>query len=143
MERLLVCLSILMVSTSAFSQNGTETCTDKKIFLRDICKEQVLQGEKAIFKGCANGFSYEVSSGKNSSKEDFVTSDIQCKILEVRMKDGIETRTSYFDEFNKKVVVYQHDNGLSNAYVYGKTGYYHITKFASGDSIYNFHSFEH
>lgn len=141
-KTILVIITLLLTSTS-YSQNGSETCIDKKIFLRDICKTQELNKGIVHFGECANGFSYEISTDGKTADSSFITTEIQCKILEVRKQDGIETRTTYFDESNKKVVVYQHLNGLANAYVYGHTGYYHITKFASGDSIYNFHSFEH
>lgn len=136
-------LALLIIFTSNFSMAGTgaSTCANKKMFLRDICKEQKLDGQSTHFDQCANGFSYEISTEGIEVDSDFVTTDIQCKMVEIRNIDGIETRTAYFDKSNQKVVVYQHDNGLSNAYVYGHTGYYHITQFASGDSIYNFHSF--
>ncbi|MCJ8275419.1 MAG: hypothetical protein HRT44_05560 [Bdellovibrionales bacterium] len=142
MAKTILTLMIITFSLPSYSQTGTETCVDKKMFLRDICKSQELKNSKAIFSNCANGFEYEVSMDGKNIDSSFVTTDIQCKIVEVRQQDGIETRTEYFDEINKKVVVYQHDNGISNAYVYGHTGYYHITKFASGDSIFNFHTFE-
>ena len=142
MAKPLLALIIILFSIPSFSQTGTETCIDKKFFLRDICKAQELKGSTALFSQCANGFNYEVSMDGKDVDTSFVTTEIQCKVVEVRKQDGIETRTAYFDQFNKKVVVYEHDNGLSNAYVYGHTGYYHITKFATGDSIFNFHSFE-
>ena len=132
---------ILTFANVSLSYTGEITCQDKKMFLRDICKTQELKKDVAHFSNCANGFSYEISTN-GEVESDFVTTEIQCKMVEVRMQDGIETRTAYFDKSNNKVVVYQHDNGLANAYVYGSTGYYHITQFASGDSIFNFHSFE-
>ena len=142
MRRLNLILLSLFISNISLADTGYETCNEKKRFLRDICKSQNLNGEIAEFSQCANGFSYEISTQKIEVNSDFVTTDIQCKLVEVRKQDGIETRTAYFDKSNKKVVVYQHDNGLANAYVYGHTGYYHITQFATGDSIYNFYSFE-
>ena len=142
MAKTILTIIIMLISIPSYSQTGTETCVDKKMYLRDICKQQELEGETAKFSQCANGFSYEISTDGADVDSSFVTTNIQCKVLEVRKQDGIETRTAYFDELNKKVVVYEHDNGISNAYVYGHTGYYHITKFATGDSIFNFHSFE-
>lgn len=141
MKKGFLAILLLTFSQVSFSYTGANTCEDKKMFLRDICKQQELNGNTAVFKQCANGFSYEISTD-GQVESDFVTTDIQCKMVEVRMQDGIETRTAYFDKSNNKVVVYKHDNGLANAYVYGSTGYYHITQFASGDSIFNFHSFE-
>lgn len=141
MKNLLLALSVLFAANASFAETGAKTCLDKKMYLRDICKSQKLKGDNVTFDQCANGFSYEISTNGENVDADFVTTDIQCKMVEIRMQDGIETRTAYFDAANKKVVVYQHDNGLANAYVYGHTGYYHITKFASGDSIFNFHSF--
>jgi len=142
MKKLVLAISVLLMTNVAVAATGTKTCIDKQMFLRDICKAQKLTGNTAHFSQCANGFSYEISTEGIDIQSDFITTDIQCKMVEVRMQDGIETRTAYFDKTNSKVVVYQHDNGLSNAYVYGYTGYYHITQFASGDSIFNFHSFE-
>ncbi len=142
MKNLVLILASLFVCNSAFSHTGEKTCDDKKMFLRDICKAQDLKGSVALFSECANGFDYEISTKDAVVESDFVTTDISCKMVEIRKQDGIETRTAYFDQSNNKVVVYQHDNGLANAYVYGQTGYYHITQFASGDSIFNFHSFE-
>lgn len=142
MTKTILTLIILSFSATSFAQTGTETCADKKMYLRDICKAQSLNKSITSFSQCANGFDYEISTDGKDIDSTYVTTDIQCKMVEIRKQDSIETRTAYFDEFNKKVVVYQHDNGLSNAYVYGHTGYYHITKFASGDSIFNFHSFE-
>lgn len=142
MAKSILTVIIFLFSLPSFSQTGTETCIEKQYFLRDICKAQDLKGSTVLFSQCANGFNYEVSMDGKDVDTSFVTTEIQCKVVEVRKQDGIETRTAYFDQFNKKVVVYEHDNGLSNAYVYGHTGYYHITKFATGDSIFNFHSFE-
>lgn len=139
--KLTLALSILLLSNVSLADTGAKTCVDKKMYLRDICKSQKLEGQTTYFDQCANGYSYEISTDGKNVDPDFVTTDIQCKMVEIRMQDGIETRTAYFDASNSKVVVYQHDNGLANAYVYGHTGYYHITKFASGDSIFNFHSF--
>ena len=139
----LICFTMtVLICSIGHSADGTSTCMNKKMFLRDICKSQKLENSITHFDNCANGYSYEISTDGRNVDPDFVTTDIQCKMVEVRKTDGIETRTAYFDEANNKVVVYQHDNGLANAYVYGHTGYYHITKFASGDSIFNFHSFE-
>ena len=132
MNRVFLAIIILFFTNVSMSYTGADTCAEKKMFLRDICKVQKLDNKVTQFDQCANGFSYEITTdGKHSS--DFVTTDIQCKMVEVRMQDGIETRTAYFDKANQKVVVYKHDNGLANAYVYGQTGYYHITQFASGD----------
>ena len=143
MNQLILAVTIVVTASVSFADMGTKTCTDKKMYLRDICKTQKLDGAVTQFGECANGYSYEISTEGIDADADFVTSDdIRCKMVELRMEDGIETRTAYFDKLNQKVVVYQHDNGLANAYVYGHTGYYHITKFASGDSIFNFHSFE-
>ena len=142
MTKIILTLIIFSFSLPSYSQTGTETCVDKKMYLRDICKAQELKGSLVTFDQCANGFSYEISTDGKNVDNSFVTTDIQCKVFEVRKQGGIESRTVYFDKINKKVVVYEHDNGISNAYVYGHTGYYHITKFATGDSIFNFHSFE-
>lgn len=142
MKNLGLAILTVLISNVSFADLGTNTCNEKKMFLRDICKVQELKGTTAHFQQCANGYKYEISTKEIDVNSDFVTTDIQCKMVEVRMQDGIETRTAYFDKSNNKVVVYKHDNGLANAYVYGHTGYYHITQFASGDSIYNFHSFE-
>lgn len=142
MKKTILTLIILGFSATSYSQTGSETCFEKKMYLRDICKAQELKNNLTLFSQCANGYDYEISTDGKDIDSTFVTTSIQCKMVEVRKQDGIETRTAYFDESNKKVVVYQHDNGLANAYVYGHTGYYHITKFASGDSIFNFHSFE-
>lgn len=144
MNKMILATITLLWSSFSYAETGAVTCNDKKMFLRDICKVQKLEGDVAQFSECANGFKYEISANKENLKvnSDFVTTEIQCKMVEVRMQDGIESRTVYLDKSNNKVVVYQHDNGLSNAYVYGHTGFYHITQFASGDSIYNFHSFE-
>ena len=141
MKNLVLILASLFISNIALSYSGEKTCDDKKMFLRDICKSQDLNGNVTLFSECANGYSYEISTKDAVVESDFVTTDIQCKMVEIRKQDGIETRTAYFDKSNNKVVVYKHDNGLANAYVYGQTGYYHITQFASGDSIFNFHSF--
>ena len=134
--------TFLLFASTAYAESGAETCSDKKSFLRDICKVQNLKGTTAHFSQCANGYSYEISTDGKNVESSFVTTDISCKVVEVRNQDGIEKRTAYYDNLNSKVVVYDHFNGISNAYVYGHTGYYHITKFASGDSIFNFHSFE-
>lgn len=142
MFQIATAVSVLLITTLANASSGLQTCNEKKLFLRDVCKAQKLDGQTTQFSQCANGFSYEISTDGKNNDPDFVTTDIQCKMVEVRNQDGIEKRTAYFDQNNKKVVVYQHENGLANAYVYGHTGYYHITKFASGDSIFNFHSFE-
>jgi hypothetical protein len=142
MKKIVIVLTLLLTANVSYSDSGAKTCQDKKMFLRDICKSQKLNGETAIFNQCANGYTYEISTDGKNVDPQFVTTDIQCKMVEIRMQDGIESRTAYFDATNNKVVVYQHDNGLSNAYVYGSTGYYHVTKFASGDSIFNFHSFD-
>lgn len=142
MKKLVLAITVLLTSNISFSYTGAETCKDKKMFLRDICKSQKLEGTTAEFSDCANGYSYEISTGGINVVSDFVTTEISCKMVEIRKQDGIETRTAYFDNSNNKVVVYQHDNGLANAYVYGHHGFYHITQFASGDSIYNFHSFD-
>jgi hypothetical protein len=142
MKNIILAISVLLYAQVSLANLGLNTCDDKKRYLRDICKSQKLYNSAAHFSECANGFQYEISSESLVIESDFVTTDIQCKMVEVRNQDGIETRTSYFDKSNNKVVVYQHDNGLANAYVYGHTGYYHITQFASGDSIYNFHSFD-
>jgi len=142
MARLAIVISIMFMAQASYSSSGTKTCADKKMFLRDVCKSQKLVGETSHFSQCANGYSYEISTDGKNVDHDFVTTEIQCKMVEIRNQDGIERRTAYFDNTNKKVVVYQHDNGLSNAYVYGHTGYYHITQFASGDAIFNFHSFD-
>ena len=142
MNKLALAISVLLLSSVSYAGTGAKTCADKKMFLRDICKSQKLVGTTVQFSQCANNFTYEISTEGIDVDTDFVTTDIQCKMVEVRMQDGIETRTAYFDKTNSKVVVYQHDNGLANAYVYGHTGYYHITQFATGDSIFNFHSFE-
>ena len=142
MKNTFLTLAILFMAIPSYAGTGTETCFDKKYFLRGICKSQKLVGQTVHFDQCANGFSYEVSMDGQNIESDFVTTDIQCKLVEIRMQDGIESRTAYFDKDNKKTVVYQHDNGLANAYIYGHTGYYHITQFASGDSIFKFHSFE-
>lgn len=142
MDKLAIAIITLFVSNMTIAASGFETCADKKMFLRDICKEQRLLGETVHFSQCANSFSYEISTDGKNVDPEFVTTDIQCKMVEIRQQDGIETRTAYFDKTNRKVVIYKHDNGLSNAYVYGHTGYYHITQFASGDSIFNFHSFD-
>lgn len=142
MKKLALAISILFIANVSYADGGKQTCIDKKMFLRDICKSQSLNGDTTRFDQCANGFTYEISTDGKDVDSTFVTTDITCKMVEIRMQDGIETRTAYFDKSNNKVVVYQHDNGLANAYVYGHTGYYHITKFASGDSIFNFHSFE-
>ena len=141
MDKLTLAITILLLTFTSGAHTGTNTCMDKKMYLRDICKSQKLEGTTAHFQQCANGYSYEITSDGIDVESDFVTTEIECKMVEARMEDGIETRTTYFDVTNQKVVVYKHDNGLSNAYVYGHTGYYHITKFASGDSIFNFHSF--
>lgn len=141
MAKLLLTITTLLIANVSNADTGANTCREKKMYLRDICKQQQLKGNTVTFNQCANGFTYEISTDGKNITSDFVTSDIQCKMVEIRMQDGIETRTAYFDAKNKKVVVYQHENGLENAYVYGHTGYYHITKFASGDSIVNFHSF--
>ena len=142
--KLISILTLTLLGTlSAQAGEGKKTCVEKAMFLRDICKSQKLTGHVTHFSQCANSFSYEISTEGIEADADFVTSeDIQCKMVEIRQTDGIESRTAYFDKSNKKVVVYQHDNGLANAYVYGHTGYYHITKFATGDSIFNFHSFD-
>lgn len=141
MDKILLILAALGFVNVSNADTGKNTCVEKTMYLRDICKNQVLKGHTVGFSNCANGFSYEISTDGKNIDSDFVTSEIQCKMVEIRMQDGIETRTAYFDANNKRVVVYQHENGLENAYVYGHTGYYHITKFASGDSIVNFHSF--
>lgn len=142
MKYLSLAISTLLFCNVSIADTGEKTCADKKMFLRDICKTQELKNNTSHFGQCANGFDYEISTKEIDVDSDFVTTDVQCKMVEIRKKDGIETRTAYFDKANQKVVVYHHDNGLANAYVYGRTGYYHITQFASGDSIYNFHSFE-
>lgn len=141
MKTTILAILVLLVANISQADTGAKTCMNKQMYLRDICQSQKLVGETVHFNQCANGYSYEISTDGKNVDPDFVTTDIECKMVEVRMEDGIETRTAYFDASNSKVVVYQHDNGLSNAYVYGHTGYYHITKFASGDSIFNFHSF--
>lgn len=142
MKNLILAISVLVTASVSFADTGTKTCLNKQMYLRDICKAQKLDGETVHFDQCANGYSYEISTNGKNIDTDFVTTDIQCKMVEIRKQDGIDSRTAYFDASNSKVVVYQHDNGLANAYVYGHTGYYHITKFASGDSIFNFHSFK-
>ncbi len=142
MKKLILAILVLTTANIVSAASGANTCAEKQMFLRDICKSQKLDGKTANFSQCANGFSYEISTDGINVDSDFVTTDVQCKMVEVRMQDGIESRTSYFAADNQKVIVYQHDNGLANAYVYGLTGYYHITQFASGDSIFNFHSFE-
>ncbi len=142
MKKLALTIMTLLLCNISLAESGERTCADKKMFLRDICKSQDLNGSVTLFSECANGYKYEISTKDAVVETDFVTTDIQCKMVEIRKQDGIETRTAYFDQSNNKVVVYQHDNGLANAYVYGQTGYYHITQFASGDSIFNFHSFE-
>ena len=134
--------SILLFTFTAQSQTGTESCLNKKSYLRDICTKQSLEGNTAIFSGCANGFSYEISTEKGQIDTNLIRSEVSCKVVEVRKFAGINERISYYDDFNNKAVVYKHNNGLSYSYVYGKTGYYHITELASGDSIYNFYSFE-
>jgi uncharacterized membrane protein len=143
MKQLVFLIIVFGISGVSSADMGTKTCIDKKMYLRDICKNQVLNGDVSEFSDCANGFTYQISTQNINADSDFITSDqIGCKMVEIRKQDGIESRTSYFDQSNQKVVVYQHENGLANAYVYGHTGYYHITKFASGDSIFNFHSFD-
>lgn len=143
MKLITVFITIIISAHTGQADSGQQTCEDKKMYLRDICKSQKLEGNVAHFDKCANNFSYEISTQGIDVNTDFVTSDIvNCKMVEIRKQDGIDSRTAYFDNKNQKVVIYQHDNGLANAYVYGHTGYYHITKFASGDSIFNFHSFE-
>jgi hypothetical protein len=144
MAKLTLAITFLLSANVSIADTGNKNCIEKKSFLRDICKEQKLEGTTAHFSECANGFSYEIVNDKQNLQvdSDFVTTEIQCKMVEVRQQDGIESRTTYFDRSNQKVVVYQHENGLANAYVYGHHGFYHITQFASGDSIYNFHSFD-
>ncbi len=142
MAKLILAITLIFGANFSNADTGINSCNEKKMFLRDICKTQKLNGNVTHFDQCANSFSYEISTHKIEINSDFVTTDIKCKMVEVRKQDGIESRTTYFDQSNQKVVVYQHDNGLANAYVYGHTGFYHITQFASGDSIYNFHSFE-
>lgn len=142
MKNLALTLATLLFSTTVWGNQGLTTCFDKKVFLSDICKIQKNDGNTTHFQDCANEIQYEITTEKVDVQSTYVTTDIQCKMVEIRKQDSIESRTSYFDKSNNKVVVYKHDNGLSNAYVYGKTGYYHITEFATGDSIYNFHSFD-
>lgn len=143
MKLIIAFITITLSAHTSQADMGEKTCLDKKMYLRDICKSQRLEGSVAHFEQCANNFSYEISTQGIDADTDFVTSEeINCKMVEIRKQDGIDSRTAYFDKKNQKVVVYQHDNGLANAYVYGHTGYYHVTKFASGDSIFNFHSFE-
>ncbi len=141
MAKLIMAITLIFTANFSKADTGLESCKEKKIFLRNICKTQKLEQNTTHFGECANGFSYEISTQQIEVDSDFVTTDIQCKMVEVRNQDGIDSRTTYLDKSNQKVVVYQHDNGLANAYVYGHTGFYHITQFASGDSIYNFHSF--
>lgn len=140
--KIILAISTLLFTLSAQSQTGAESCLDKKSYLRDICTQQNLKGNTAHFSGCANGFSYEISTDKGSIDTSLISSEVSCKVVEVRKIAGIDQRISYYDDFNNKAVVYKHNNGLSYSYVYGKTGYYHITELASGDSIYNFYSFE-
>lgn len=138
----ILAISILMFALTAQSQTGTQSCNEKKSYLRDICTQQVLKGNTANFSKCANGFSYEISTDKKDIDTSLISSQVSCKVVEIRNIDGIEQRISYYDDFDNKAVVYKHNDGLSYSYVYGQTGYYHITELASGDSIYNFYSFE-
>ena len=142
MAKLILAITLIFSANFSNADTGVDNCSEKKMFLRDICKNQKLNGDIAQFDQCANGFSYEISANPIEVTSDFVTTDIQCKMVEVRKQDGIDSRTTYYDKTNQKVVVYKHDNGLANAYVYGHTGFYHITQLASGDAIYNFHSFD-
>jgi hypothetical protein len=142
MAKILLAFTLIFSANFSNADTGVDNCTEKKMFLRDICTAQNLNGTTVEFSQCANGCSYEITTKEIEVNSDFVTTEVNCKMVEIRKQDGIESRTTYFDPSNKKVVVYQHENGLANAYVYGHTGFYHITQFASGDSIYNFHSFD-
>ena len=93
------------------------------------------------FTSCANGFSYRISENLTESNANLTGQQVSCKMVEIRNDKTINKRTTYFDEHSDKVVVYEHTNGLNNTFVYGSTGYYHISELSSGDSLYQFYAF--
>ena len=134
-------IATFLTTQSLFATEHTKPCQDKINFLHSICDQKTNHSGQWSFSQCANQYSYNVKSG-DIEEPTFNTPSVICMIEEKRFQGTIESRTSYFDTSNKKVVVYQHDNGLANAYIYGNTGYYHVTKFATGESVLAFHSFD-
>jgi len=137
----LVALIILSFGLQAQAKSGAEECQDKKMFLKQICKVQELVHGTAHFSTCSSGYSYYVETGASEGHSALSGDSVSCKIVELRNEKSIDRRTTYFDEHSNKVVVYDHTNGLSNTYVYGHTGYYHISEMGNGDNLYNFYSF--
>ena len=147
MTKTLIAVLVILFSFNAHSNNlesqrADDACFNKKTFLRDICKVQELIDTTAHFKACANGYSYYISTDISEANPNLMGNKVSCKMVELRNDKSINKRITYFDEYSNKVVVYEHINGLSNTFVYGHTGYYHISELSSGDSLYNFYSFE-
>ena len=141
MTKTLTAILIMTFCFNAHASNGTEACHNKKLFLKNICKTQELIDGTAHFAACTNGYSYYISTNLKEQNTNLMGSEVRCKMVEMRNESSINKRTTYFDEHADKVVVYEHTNGLSNTFVYGKTGYYHISELSSGDSLYHFYSF--
>lgn|GEM_PF-2229885 len=124
-----------------FAVADIQTCSAEVSALKALCDTQELTDEgAAFFSNCSSGFSYYFS---NEAKEDHFTmeSKSSCKIKELRHEKSLDSKTTFISQTSEKTVVYQHTNGLSNTFVYGATGYYHISETESGDSLYDFHMY--
>ena len=143
MTRTFLAIATLCLSMNAYGNNsGTEACHSKAMFLSSICRVQTLVGSSMEFAACANGYQYRIATNLNETNKNLLGKTVSCKMIEVRNKNRISERITYFDSQANRVVEYKHTSGLSNTFVYGHTGYYHVSELANGDALYNFYSFE-
>lgn len=142
-------VSVFLSSATATAHNGdtgeSSSCLGELATLKAICQSQkLIDGNIAQFSDCSSGFSYYFTK---KLKGDSLTTDsgpVLCKVTELRNEKSLRSKSTYISRTPassalEKTVVYEHTNGLLNTFVYGHTGFYHISETESGDSLYEFH----
>lgn len=124
----------------AFGENNP--CHAELQTLKSLCSSQVLNKNTAHFSNCSTGFSYDYHQSVGDNHFTMKTAPALCKIIENRNEESLKSKTTYFESSSDKTVVYQHTNGLNNTFVYGATGFYHISETQNGDSLYDFHFYK-